>query len=409
MKTQTHDPSKPTLRRELRLFDVTVAGVGIILGAGIYALIGIAASDAGNATWLSFFFGSFVAMFTGLSYAELSSFSKGDAGEYDYCKKAFGKSLSWFVAILVIFTGVIAAATVSLGFAGYAFALFGTPFLVTALLLVLLMSLINFLGIRLSNRFNLLATGMEFLGLLIIILLGIPKWGSVDLTEMPHGMDGVFQASALVFFSFMGFETIVKLREETHNPDVTIPRALMLAILISSILYILVSISAVSLLPASQLSYSDSPLADAAAESLGHGAFILVAVIALFSTSNTVLLSLLTSSRMVYGMAKERSLPQALSHVHAKTRAPHVAVWTVMALAILFVVIGKIEVVANITNVILFITFILVNAAAIVLRYKIPGHRPFYIPFNIGKFPLPALLGIATSGVLLYFALVNLM
>jgi len=200
MKTQTHDPSKPTLRRELRLFDVTVAGVGIILGAGIYALIGIAASDAGNATWLSFFFGSFVAMFTGLSYAELSSFSKGDAGEYDYCKKAFGKSLSWFVAILVIFTGVIAAATVSLGFAGYAFALFGTPFLVTALLLVLLMSLINFLGIRLSNRFNLLATGMEFLGLLIIILLGIPKWGSVDLTEMPHGMDGVFQASALVFF-----------------------------------------------------------------------------------------------------------------------------------------------------------------------------------------------------------------
>ena len=159
---------KYALKRTLGLFQVTVAGVGIILGAGIYALIGIASRDAGNAVWLSFLISAVVAAFTGLSYAELSTLFKGDAGEYDYTKKAFNKKLAWFITMAIIFTGIVSASAVSLGFAGYFSKLTGFSYLYSALALIILMSWLNFRGIDDSSRFNTVATMIEFAGLIII-------------------------------------------------------------------------------------------------------------------------------------------------------------------------------------------------------------------------------------------------
>ncbi len=397
------------LRRELTLFDVTVAGVGIILGAGIYALIGVAAGETGNTTWLAFLIGAVVSAFTGFSYAELSSVFKGDSGEYDYCTKAFGQRFSWWAALLILFSMIVSASTVALGFAGYFVVLLEIDFLLSAFLIVALMSLVNFVGIRMSSRFNAIATALEFLGLLLIIVLGLPHWGSVDLMEMPNGLTGVFQAGALVFFAFMGFETIVKLREETKNPDKTIPRALLLSIFITAIVYVLVSISAVSLLSADKIAASSGPLADVAAVPLGPAAFTLLAIIALFSTSNTILLSLVTTSRMMYGMAKERSLPRLLALVHGRTRTPYVAVIVSFALTILLALLGDIELVANMANISLFLIFTLVNIAAIVLRRKMRKKRPFRMPLNIGWVPVLSVLGVITSLIMFVFAVMNVL
>ncbi|MBU0668100.1 amino acid permease [Patescibacteria group bacterium] len=402
-------PEVYKLKRELSLFDVTVAGVGIILGAGIYALIGIAAGEAGSATWLSFVFGAVVATFTGFSYAELSSFFKGDSGEFDYYKAAFGHRFALVMALLMIFSMVVSAATVALGFAGYFIAIVGIDYLLAAMLIIGAMSMINYFGIKLSSRFNTIATFTEFLGLILIIVLGMSKWGSVDLMEMPHGFTGVVQAGALVFFAYMGFETIIKLREETKNPDKTIPRALLLSILITSVVYILVAISAVSILPYGKLAASSGPLADVAAAALGPAAFGLIAVIALFSTSNTILLSLVAVSRMMYGMAMQSFLPYALSKVHPRRRTPYIAVIIAFLLTVVFSLLGNIELVANLANVSLFVIFAFVNLAAIILRWTIKKRRPFRMPLNIGNFPVLSAFGFLTSVLMFAVAVVNVL
>lgn len=400
--------SQVGLKQELGLWQVTFAGVGIILGAGIYALIGVASESGGNALWISFLFSAIAAAFTGFCYAELSSFFKGDAGEFDYCRSSFGKKFAYLIAIIMIFTGIVSASTVALGFAGYLVRLVDFNYLGAGFLIVILMSFLSYYGIKESNRFNIFSAIAEIAGLIFIILIGIPKWGSVDLLEMPMGFSGVMEAGALVFFSFLGFEMVVKLRDETRDPDTTIPRALLLSILITTVIYILVAVSAVSVFGYEALSQSSSPLADVAKIALGQNAFVVIAIIALFSTANTVLISLLTTSRMLYGMAKENSLPRFLAKVHQKRRTPHFAILVTFVLAALFLMIGDMRFIAIVTNVLLLVTFIAVDLSAIILRYKNTTNRPYKMPLNIGRFPLLALFGILVSAVLLFYSLQDL-
>ena len=396
------------LKKELGLFEVTLAGIGVILGAGIYALIGIASGIAGNAIWLAFVIGAVIALLTGLSYAELSSMFKRDAGEYNYVENAFNKKMALYLGLVIVFAGIVTAAAVSLGFANYFSALFKTPVIYIAILLTLLLSLLNYYSIKESSWFNNIATVIESLGLIIIIILGIKFIGKVDYFEMPNGFNGVLQATALIFFAFLGFDNIIKLAEETKDPQKTIPKAIMLSIIISSVIYILVAISAVSILGWQSLSASKAPLADVAASSFGGIAFVVLAIIALFSTSNTVLVSLVTTSRMAYGMAEEKGLPKFISLVDKKTRTPWVAIFLIMIVTVLFILIGDIKIVAGLANLGLFITFTFVNLSLIILRYKKPYmERKFKVPLNISKFNIPAFLGFLFCLFMTYYIIAN--
>ncbi|MBU2496649.1 MAG: amino acid permease [Nanoarchaeota archaeon] len=391
-----------TLRRDLTLFQATCAGVGIILGAGVYALIGVAAGASGNSIWLSFFFAALVAAFTGLSYAELSSMFPKDAGEYLYTEHAFGKRLAFVIGYLVVLAGIVSAAAVALGFSGYFTALFNFGNLILiAIVIIILFSLLNFYGIKQSSYVNVLFTIIEVFGLLFIIAIAVKYFGRVDYLEMPHGFTGVLSAAALIFFAYIGFDSIVKFSEETKNASKIIPRALVLSIIISTILYILIAVSVVSILDWQVLAASTAPLADVAAVVFGSYAFILIAVIALFATGNTVLISLIVTSRMLYGMGKEGFI-KAFGNIHPTRRTPHIAILATTILAIIFALIGDIGIVAEITNFTIFTVFIAVNAALIWLRYKEPDtERGFKMPLNIGKFPILALLGIITTAILL--------
>jgi APA family basic amino acid/polyamine antiporter len=386
---------KVELKRVLGLWEVTLSGVGIILGAGIYALIGEAAGLAGNAVWMAFAISALVALFTGLSYAELSSMFPKASAEYEYTSQAFGRRLAFVIGWLIIFSGAIGAATVALGFAGYFNALLGAPQILSALMLVLILSGIIFVGIKQSAWIAIVFTLIEALGLVIIIVLGIPYLGSVDYLEMPFGFSGLFQASALIFFAFIGFEEIVKLSEEAIDPERTIPRALIMAITASIVLYVLVALSAVSVLGWQELSLSDAPFADIAYAALGKNAFFVLSIIALFSTTNTVLLMLLAASRIIYGMADSSSLPEDLSRVHPVTRTPWIAILVSMILCMGFVLLGDIAFVANVNNFTVFVTFITINAALIFLRYRKPEiSKPFKVPLAIDRFPLLPFLGL---------------
>jgi APA family basic amino acid/polyamine antiporter len=393
---------KPRLKRTLGLWETTLCGVGIILGAGIYALVGKAAGLGGSAVWISFLIAALVAAFTGLSYAELSSMFPKAGAEYDYSWHAFGRGIAFIVGWLLIFGGIISAAAVALGFAGYFKALFGTSLLLVAIILILISSFILMYGIKESAILAVVFTIIEMIGLLIIIFIGIPHLGDVNYLQMPQGLNGVFMAAALIFFAYIGFEDIARLSEETKHARTIVPKAILLSIGISTVLYVLVAFSAISVLGWKALYASNAPLADVAASAFGPKAFILLSVIALFATANTVLLILLATSRVLYGMADEKSLPKILSKIHPTRQTPIIAILFCMIFGVLALFLGDIEVVANTTNFTIFITFIVINAAVIWLRFKSPdAKRPFKMPVNIGKFPVLPFLGLITCIFLL--------
>jgi APA family basic amino acid/polyamine antiporter len=394
------------LERSLGLFELTMYGVGIILGAGIYALLGEGAGIAGNAVWLSFVIAAIVSAFTGLSYCELNSMMPKEAAEYNYTKRAFNRKLAFVVGWILILSLTVAASTVSLGFAGYFHNIFGwAPILPVALSVIVLFSLLNLWGIKESSNFNILATLIEAGGLLIVIAVGFLFFSpSADFTFSPTGFHGVMAGAALMFFAFIGFQDVANLSEESSDARNAVPKALILSLAVSTVLYILVAIAAIGMVGWEALSASGAPLSLIMERALGSGAGMLMSVIALFSTGNTILICLIVASRMTYGMSKDGSLPLKLSSIYPRTRTPYLAILSVMAFSLVFVSIGDISLIANITTSSIFISFVFVNTSLIVLRYTEPREkRSFRVPLNVGKFPVIGLLGLISSFAMLVF------
>jgi APA family basic amino acid/polyamine antiporter len=272
-----------------------------------------------------------------------------------------------------------------------------------AILLLVFLSVLNFSGIKESLRFNILFTLVEVSGLVLIIILGVffGNIGTTNYLETPS-ITGVFSCAALTLFAYLGFEDVVHISEEVKNPIKTLPRALMLSLIISTILYALVSISVVGLVNWRALSASEAPLAFAVSQVLGQNASTVLTCIALFATANTVLLLLLIASRIMYGMADDRSLPRVLAKIHSKTGTPVYSIIVVMTLSALFTFLGNIRVVANVTNFITFVVFSSVNLSCILLRRRNPKlERPFRTPLNIGHYSLIPFIGLVSCGFLI--------
>ncbi len=402
-KTKHASASGPSLKREISLWQATLTGIGLILGAGIYALIGKASAIAGNGVWISFALSALVAVFTGLSYAELSSVFPKAGAEYVYTKHAFGRKLAFVIGWLIIISGFVFSATVAFGFAGYFERLFGAPYMLTATILVMLLSLLVFYGIKESVWFAVIATLVETIGLIIVIALGAPYLGSVDYFEFPS-LAGVFTAAALVFFAYVGFEQISRLSEETKNPKTTIHRATLLSIAVTTVIYILVALAAVSVVDWRVLGSSNAPLAEIASHLLGPNGFVALSIIALFAIANTVLFMMVATSRMIYGMGKSFSHTSVFARIHSKTRTPWVATIITMVFSVVALGFGKIETVANMTDFLIFFVFIVINAAAIKLRYSVEKQEHhFRMPLNIGRFPVIPIFGIISCLVLMVY------
>ena len=389
------------LKRGMGLFHLTMYGVGLILGAGIYVLIGEAAGFAGDSVWIAFVLGSIVALFAGLSYAELSSMFPKAAAEYTFVKNAFKNNFfAFIIGWLTAITSMITAAAVALGFGGYFSEFLNIPIVISAIALIGILSIVNFMGIKESSWTNTVFTIIEAAGLILIIIIGftISEPESVNYFESPTGFSGIVIAFVLIFFAFIGFEDIANIAEEVRNPKKVIPRAIILAVMISGIIYVLVSLAVVRVINWEDLSSSAAPLADVAKRGLGVQGHIIFSGIALFAITNTVLITLVAGSRMIYGMAREKSFPHILAKVHSKTKTPWLAIIVIMLTAIGFSIIGDIVIVANITVFAVIITFGAVNLSVIVLRYTESDiERKFRIPINIGKFPVLPMVGLGIS------------
>jgi APA family basic amino acid/polyamine antiporter len=399
---------KLKLKRDLSLVEATLYGIGMIIGAGVYVLIGPAVGLAGNAIWISFLIGAIVASFTGLSYAELSGMYPKAAAEFIYVKKAYGsKFWAFLIGWLIIFTGIVSAATVALGFSGYFLEMFhiGESFLIpVAIALILILSFVNFSGIKESSKLNILFTSIEVFGLILIIVLGIEPATKVNYLEEPLGWKGVLSAAALIFFAYLGFEDIVNIAEETKSPKKFIPLAIIIAVVTTTILYMVTAVISISLVDYKLLANARDPLALVASKTvLGSHAYSIISFVALFATSGTVLITLVVVSRMIYGMAVEQSFPAKLAKIHRRTKTPWRAVIITSVFSIVFVFLGDIKLIANITSLGAFVMFAAVNLSLIWLRYRKPNmERPFKVPLNIGKFPVIPALGFFTCSLMVF-------
>ena len=393
----------PGLRRVLGLTEVTAGGIGIIIGAGIYVLLGAATAQAGASVWMSFVLAAVLSLLTGLSYAELSSMFPSAAGEYEYTRQAMPEWVAFVVGWMMIVGLVVAAATVSLGFGRYVGHFVEMSPRVAAVALLALVPLVAITGIKQSARLTVLMSAVQVGGLLLTIGIGLPHLGEVNLLA-GRGTSGVLGAAALVFFAFIGFDEVITLAEETRDPTRTVPRALLLALGLSTLLYLAVAVAAVSVLGPQALAASPRPLADVMAHDLGRASAGVVAAIAMVSTANVTLLAVTAASRVIYGMAARAALPVRLARVHPHRQTPVHAIVVVAAVAAAFAALGDLTLIAAVTDFAVYLVFLAVNGAVVVLRRRRPEMaRPFKVPGTLAGVPVVPVLGIGSVVVMMAY------
>jgi APA family basic amino acid/polyamine antiporter len=316
-----------SLRRALGLWLLVLYGLGSIIGAGIYVLVGAVADAAGYAAPLSFLLAGVLAALTGLSYAELSARYPEAAGAAVYVKEAFGSdALSRLVGGLVVLVGVFLSASLARGAVGYIQRFADLPELPTALALVVGFTLIACLGVAHSVRFAALMTLIEIAGLVIVIAAGTPSLVRLpevwpEMVPQAAAWAGIGAGAFLAFFAFLGFEDIVNMAEETHAAERTLPRAIIVTITLTTLIYGAVALVAVTAVPMERLAGSRAPL-ELIAQSASWVPDGTLSVIALIAVPNGILITLVMLARILYGMARRGWLPLGLGYVNSATRTP---------------------------------------------------------------------------------------
>ena len=388
----------PQLKRVLRLRDVLIFGIGIIIGAGIYSIIGKVAGIAGYGTWLSVILAGILSMLTGLSFAEMASIYPDTSSYYKLIRDAFkifgGKIWGFLVQWSLLVTSIFVIATVAIAFGGYLSKFIPLNESILSLFLIVVSALLAFFGIKESVNTTLFLTFLAVFGLVFVIVLGLflAKPSKEILLNFEFGSN-IFYATSLIFFAYAGFHLIPAESEETHAPKELIPKAIVLSILISMIIYTLVSIAVINLLDINLLAISKAPLYEAVSERFGKQAGSLVWLSAIFATSSTVLGLIISGSRLLYSFGKERLFPKVFSRL-SKFKTPSLAIGFISLAAFVAVFLIKdLKVTADITNFLTLFCYYLVNVSIILLRVfkpKIP--RGFKVPFSIKNIPLPSLI-----------------
>ncbi len=426
----------PALIRSIGPFQLTLYGLGSMLGSGIYGLVGQAAGQVGNAVWASFLVAMVAALLTALSYASLGSRYPRAAGAAFVTQKAYGMPLlSFVVGMAVVCSGLASVATQSQVFARNLAVLIGPgawPVWVAAAGFLLVMACLVLRGIRESMWVNVAFTLVEAAGLLLVIAVGVPYWGSVDLLQVPASPEGdatvllVMHGAVLTFFAFIGFEDTLNVAEECRDPQRTIPLALVTAMMIGALIYVAVAVTAVSVVPWRELSEAAGPLTEVMARAAPAIAPWVFTAVTLFAVANTALVNYVTSSRLVYGMARQGLLPRALGHVHRRTRTPHVAAIGLLAILLPLGLFGSVANLASASVLLLLAVFTVVNGALFILkgrnseppgRFEIPRWVPaagaaiclllVALRVSSSDWEAPALAGGLLVAILVLYALLR--
>lgn len=380
------------LRRSLTLPLLTFYGLGNILGAGIYVLIGKVAGYAGMLTPLSFLLASLVAAFTAISYAELSARFPLSAGEAVYVHRATGfRWLGMGVGLSIALAGVVSAAAIANGFVGYLQVFVAVSDWLAIVLLIIILAGLAAWGITESVAFAGLLTLVELVGLALIITVGGPALVEVParLPELLPPSDlslwpGILFGAFLAFYAYLGFEDMVNVAEEVTEPQRNMPRGIFIALVVSTVLYILVALVAVMNVSPGQLQQSSAPLALVYTAATGGGPEI-ISLISIFAVVNGALIQLIMSTRILYGMSSQGWLPAFLARLHPRTQTPLLSTMLVATMLMILALWLPLEALARITSALLLGVFVLTNLSLCLIKLRDPrpeGVRvwPIWLP-----------------------------
>ena len=389
---------EPSLSRVMGPWLLLLFIVGDILGTGIYALTGQVAKQVGGVVWLPFLVAFVVAVITAFSYLELVTKYPRAAGAALYTHKAFGiHFVTFIVAFAVMSSGITSASTASRAFAANLSGSFslnlagGIGITIVGLLFMAAVATINFRGVGESVKANVVLTCVELSGLLIIIVIGLWAIGLGQgevwrVTQFTTAGDGsafwpVIAATTLAFFAMVGFEDSVNMAEECQNPTRIFPKVLLAGLVITGLIYVLVSISAITLVAPEQLGEGETPLLKVVQAGAPSFPVEIFGFITMFAVANSALINMLMASRLVYGMSRERVLPTVLGKVHRTRRTPYIAIVFTTLLAFgLITFVGEVPALGGTTALLLLCVFTVVNIAVLVLRRDRVDHQHFRTP-----------------------------
>jgi APA family basic amino acid/polyamine antiporter len=404
------------LKRTLGLWGAAGVGIGAIIGTGIFVLIGVASGLAGPAVIFSFLIAGVTALLTGLSAAELSSFITEAGGGYIFTTKAFGRFPGFVVGWMKSFDYIVGASAVSIGFAAYFLYFVNIPQSIGMLVLVgtiwpLILLVLNIRGLKEASSTNNVLVALKIAALsLFIIIAGFFLISHSDYTNyhpfFPKGISGVMSGAAIIFFAFIGFNTIAIISEEIKDPAKNVPRAILIAFSICTLLYIGVSIVAVGLLNWSVLGTSSAPLEDALRIATGNF-FVLefIALSALFATTSVIISSILGGSRALFAMARQHVIPEFFARISAQGIPIFTVLITGIAIsAIVFFTNGNLNWLASIFNFGTLLTFLFINLSLIRLRSTMPNAKRL---FSVPLYPLTPVLGVASCILLSVYLNMN--
>lgn len=382
------------LKRSIGLWSAVAINVGAIIGGGIFVVIGIVAGYAGSALVISMIIAGIIAFITATSFAKLTAWQPVEGSVYEYGRQLIspfsGFLAGWMWMVANTFTG----AAVSLGFAYYLTATFpGLPSNMIAAALCLGFTVLNLVGARESAGVNNFLVTIKLAVLGFFVVFGALHVNTSNFIPFEPLSSGVLYGSFFIFFAYGGFARVAVVAEEVKDANRNVPRAMLLALGISMIVYVLVGIIAVALLKPAALAGSGSPLTLAMNATGNPLAVQIVSVGGLVATASVLLTAIMGVSRMAYSMARRNDLPSALARLHSKFCTPYYAILAagvLMAVLVVFV---------DLTRVVAISTF------ALLFNYSITNTAAFKLKSEPKRHKVMPLLGLATCLMLLAFIL----
>ncbi|NOQ17493.1 MAG: amino acid permease [Methyloprofundus sp.] len=397
---------KPTLKRVITLPLLVFYGAGTILGAGIYALIGKITALSGVYAPFSFLISACIAAFVAFTYAELSSRYPKSAGEAIYVNQAFSKT--WLAALVgwgIVLTGIVSSAVMARAFSGYLQEFIAIPSLLAIILFVFVISSVAIIGISLSIHLVTLITLIEISGIILVLyvcreqLLAIPDSWQILIPPFSWSIwKNIIFGAFIAFYAFIGFEDMVNVAEEVVEPEKNLPLAIILALLVSTVFYILVSLAAVLSIPIQDLANHKAPFVLIIQENSNIPVAI-ISLISLIAILNGALVQVVMGSRVLFGMAEKGMAPKPFGIIYAKTRTPVIATLFFAVILIVMALWFPIMVLAKITSFIILLIFALISLSLCIIKIKNNSHtqqRHLNIPVVI-----PALSFVFCLGFIL--------
>ena len=392
-----------SLARKVSLPLLTFYGVGTILGAGIYLLIGEVSLRAGVQAPIAFIVSSCIAAITAYSFARLSSMYPKSAGEVAYTQAAFNsRAISILIGLSVVLIGTVSASTMAKGFSGYFTAFSTAPEILIISILIIFITTFSVWGVSQSMYLAAIITIVEILGLMFVIY-AVVDINAIEKVSLPTGSSiinnshMIIYAGFISFYAYIGFEDIVNMAEETKDPTKIVPLAILLSLIISTLLYVILSISCTAFIPLSVFENSNAPLVSII-DYKGHNTTIM-GLISIVAIINGALVQQIMASRVLYGMAKQNLFFQTFQEVNSKTRTPITATVTIACLIFLLSISFDLVTLAELTSMLTLIVFIIIQGALIIVSKQ-----------NLGRTKMDLIIpsiGIILNIILIYFGYIN--